>query len=161
MLKISDPPYVIFGHWKFYGMDFKGISFEKWYWTSKFWEKSCRKYRILRWWFLGNFFVRRRSRPMLVLHVLCPSCEVKWVKWKKSDPFLVLWFSWNSYTIMDHVYTFDPIWIEMCSQLFNGLKILQTFGDLTDPNQNHNFTMIFLYLTKSIGSSVGDFWAQF
>ena len=42
------------------------------------------------------------------------------------------------------MYTYNPICIKIVRQLSYRFKSLQTFGDLTKKNQNHNFYMIFL-----------------
>ena len=61
---------------------------------------------------------------------------MKWIQ-KGSLFFLKLIY------IIYHVYTYNPICIKMCNQLSYGFKSLQTFGEPTKKNQNHNFYMIF------------------
>ena len=117
-------------------------------------------------------FLRRIRQPALVLHVLhlvlhvlCSSrfivpplptsyrlpvkersdwlwSEVKVNEWSKIGPLFILKLIY----IIDHVYTYNPIWVKMCSQLCYWFKSFQTFGDPTQKNQNHRCYMIFLKL---------------
>ena len=72
----------------------------------------------------------------------------EWVKWKWWV-FGPLFFLKLIY-IIDHVYTYNPICVKICSQLSYGFKSLQTFGDPTKKNQNHHFYMIFFNRAKSL-----------
>ena len=121
------------------------------------------------------FFWRRSRQPALVLHVLrlvlhvlCSSRfrvpplptsyrlpakrealvvkrKVK-KKWCKKGPLFFLKLIYIIY----HVYTYNPICIKMCSQLSYGFKSLQTFGEPTKKNQNHNFYMIFYKMVLKV-----------
>ena len=52
--------------------------------------------------------------------------------------------------MIDHVYTYNPICIKIVRQLSYGFKSLQTFGDPTKKNQNHNFYMIFFKMVLKV-----------